>query len=91
VEQLAHKQNLKSVAVYSIVLSFRSTHGGPDWTCVIVGFSSGYVRMYTQVFVLFVLDSYASASVLQLEALCFLAIRASACLCFLNDILNTVS
>ncbi|GFO27488.1 Rab3 GTPase-activating protein non-catalytic subunit [Plakobranchus ocellatus] len=30
----------------------RSTHGGPDWTCVIVGFSSGYVRMYSQTGVL---------------------------------------
>ncbi|KAH9519441.1 Rab3 GTPase-activating protein non-catalytic subunit [Bulinus truncatus] len=26
----------------------RSTQGGPDWTCIIVGFSSGFVRMYTQ-------------------------------------------
>jgi len=26
----------------------RSTTGGPDWTCVVVGFSSGYVRMYTE-------------------------------------------
>ena len=25
-----------------------STQGAPDWTCVIVGFSSGYVRMYTE-------------------------------------------
>jgi len=33
-------------------LLFRSTHGGPDWTCVIVGFSSGYVRMYTEVVLL---------------------------------------
>lgn len=38
-------------ACYAIALTvvFRSTHGGPDWTCVIVGFSSGYVRMYTEV------------------------------------------
>ena len=28
---------------------FRSVQGGPDWTCVIVGFSSGYVRFYTEV------------------------------------------
>ncbi|XP_021378713.1 rab3 GTPase-activating protein non-catalytic subunit-like isoform X1 [Mizuhopecten yessoensis] len=26
----------------------RSTQGGPDWTCVIVGFSSGHLRMYTE-------------------------------------------
>ncbi|KAL8566839.1 hypothetical protein ACOMHN_052237 [Nucella lapillus] len=30
----------------------RSTQGAPDWTCVIVGFSSGYVRMYTETGVL---------------------------------------
>ncbi|KAI0237109.1 Rab3 GTPase-activating protein non-catalytic subunit [Lamellibrachia satsuma] len=26
----------------------RSTQGGPDWTCVILGFTSGYVRIYTE-------------------------------------------
>ncbi|KAK3092344.1 hypothetical protein FSP39_001596 [Pinctada imbricata] len=26
----------------------RSTQGAPDWTCVIVGFSTGYVRIYTE-------------------------------------------
>ncbi|KAK7104713.1 rab3 GTPase-activating protein non-catalytic subunit-like [Littorina saxatilis] len=30
----------------------RSTQGAPDWTCVVVGFSSGYVRMYTETGVL---------------------------------------
>ncbi|XP_076441806.1 rab3 GTPase-activating protein non-catalytic subunit-like [Babylonia areolata] len=30
----------------------RSTQGAPDWTCVIVGFTSGYVRMYTETGVL---------------------------------------
>ncbi|KAK7502781.1 hypothetical protein BaRGS_00006031 [Batillaria attramentaria] len=30
----------------------RSTQGAPDWTCVIVGFSTGYVRMYTETGVL---------------------------------------
>ena len=27
----------------------RSSQGAPDWTCVILGFTSGYVRMYTEV------------------------------------------
>ncbi len=27
----------------------RSSTGRPDWTCVVVGFSSGYVRFYTEV------------------------------------------
>lgn len=26
----------------------RSSHGAPDWTCVVVGYTSGYVRMYTE-------------------------------------------
>ncbi|XP_041468264.1 rab3 GTPase-activating protein non-catalytic subunit-like isoform X1 [Lytechinus variegatus] len=26
----------------------RSSHGAPDWTCVVLGFTSGYVRMYTE-------------------------------------------
>ncbi|XP_041353023.1 rab3 GTPase-activating protein non-catalytic subunit-like isoform X2 [Gigantopelta aegis] len=30
----------------------RSTQGAPDWTCVIVGFSTGYIRMYTETGVL---------------------------------------
>ena len=38
-----------SHCVTSCVIVFRSTHGGPDWTCTIVGFSSGYVRIYTEV------------------------------------------
>nr|XP_054758059.1 rab3 GTPase-activating protein non-catalytic subunit-like [Lytechinus pictus] len=27
----------------------RSSHGAPDWTCVVLGFTSGYVRMYTEI------------------------------------------
>ncbi|KAH3851377.1 hypothetical protein DPMN_093857 [Dreissena polymorpha] len=26
-----------------------STQGAPDWTCVLVGLSSGFVRIYTEV------------------------------------------
>ncbi|XP_078675646.1 rab3 GTPase-activating protein non-catalytic subunit-like isoform X2 [Branchiostoma floridae x Branchiostoma belcheri] len=26
----------------------RSSTGGPDWTCVVMGFTSGYIRMYTE-------------------------------------------
>ncbi|KAH7939690.1 hypothetical protein HPB52_016086 [Rhipicephalus sanguineus] len=26
----------------------RSYQGGPDWTCIVVGFKSGYVHMYTE-------------------------------------------
>lgn len=27
----------------------RSSTGRPDWTCVVIGFTSGYVRFYTEV------------------------------------------
>jgi hypothetical protein len=30
-------------------ICYRSTQGAPDWTCTIVGFSSGYIRIYTEV------------------------------------------
>ena len=30
----------------------RSSQGGPDWTCILVGFSSGYLRVFTEVRVL---------------------------------------
>ncbi|XP_055956898.1 rab3 GTPase-activating protein non-catalytic subunit [Patella vulgata] len=30
----------------------RSTHGAPDWTCVIVGYSNGYIKMFTETGVL---------------------------------------
>ncbi|XP_072040294.1 rab3 GTPase-activating protein non-catalytic subunit-like [Amphiura filiformis] len=26
----------------------RSSQGAPDWTCVVIGFTSGYIRMYTE-------------------------------------------
>jgi len=34
----------------------RSTQGGPDWTCILVGFSTGYLRIYTEVSLIFSLS-----------------------------------
>lgn len=31
------------------VVCGRSSTGRPDWTCIVVGFTSGYVRFYTEV------------------------------------------
>lgn len=28
---------------------FRSSQGSPDWTCIVAGFTSGYMRIYLQV------------------------------------------
>lgn len=33
----------------SVSLCNRSSTGRPDWTCIVVGFTSGYVRFYTEV------------------------------------------
>ncbi|KAK3750000.1 hypothetical protein QZH41_000426 [Actinostola sp. cb2023] len=27
----------------------RSSQGSPDWTCIVAGFTSGYMRIYLQV------------------------------------------
>jgi len=37
------------VCVCVCVCVCRSSTGRPDWTCVVVGFTSGYVRFYTEV------------------------------------------
>uniref|UniRef100_A0A672NJ42 Rab3 GTPase-activating protein non-catalytic subunit-like n=1 Tax=Sinocyclocheilus grahami TaxID=75366 RepID=A0A672NJ42_SINGR len=38
-----------SVICIPLASQKRSSTGRPDWTCVVVGFSSGYVRFYTEV------------------------------------------
>lgn len=35
--------------IFCISLWNRSSTGRPDWTCIVVGFTSGYVRFYTEV------------------------------------------
>jgi len=39
---------------------FRSSTGRPDWTCIVVGFSSGYVRFYTEVLQCFLIYKLTS-------------------------------
>uniref|UniRef100_A0A671LXQ0 Rab3 GTPase-activating protein non-catalytic subunit-like n=1 Tax=Sinocyclocheilus anshuiensis TaxID=1608454 RepID=A0A671LXQ0_9TELE len=46
---------------------FRSSTGRPDWTCVVVGFSSGYVRFYTESGVLLLAQLLHEGPVLQLK------------------------
>ncbi|RUS87661.1 hypothetical protein EGW08_004584 [Elysia chlorotica] len=46
------KETITALLCLPLASQKRSTHGGPDWTCIIVGFSSGYVRMYSQTGVL---------------------------------------
>lgn len=42
-------QSYRDLIVFVFVLVPRSSTGRPDWTCVVVGFTSGYVRFYTEV------------------------------------------
>ena len=46
-----NREKCKMLSVYMTmcVCVCRSSTGRPDWTCVVVGFTSGYVRFYTEV------------------------------------------
>uniref|UniRef100_A0A4W4H5S8 RAB3 GTPase activating protein subunit 2 (non-catalytic) n=1 Tax=Electrophorus electricus TaxID=8005 RepID=A0A4W4H5S8_ELEEL len=39
---------VNSVVCIPLASQKRSSTGRPDWTCIVVGFSSGYVRFYTE-------------------------------------------
>ncbi|XP_019065957.1 rab3 GTPase-activating protein non-catalytic subunit [Fukomys damarensis] len=45
----------------------RSSTGRPDWTCIVVGFTSGYVRFYTETGVLLLAQLLNEDMVLQLK------------------------
>ncbi|KAM9156038.1 rab3 GTPase-activating protein non-catalytic subunit isoform 3-T3 [Pangshura tecta] len=45
----------------------RSSTGRPDWTCIVVGFTSGYVRFYTETGVLLLAQLLNEDPVLQLK------------------------
>nr|XP_006813820.1 PREDICTED: rab3 GTPase-activating protein non-catalytic subunit-like [Saccoglossus kowalevskii] len=39
---------VSSLLCVPLVSQKTSSHGGPDWTCIMVGFTSGCIRMYTE-------------------------------------------
>ncbi|GAB1601306.1 rab3 GTPase-activating protein non-catalytic subunit-like isoform X2 [Argonauta hians] len=41
-------EQITAVLCLPLASQKKSMQGAPDWTCVIVGFSSGYIRMYTE-------------------------------------------
>ncbi|XP_055995292.1 rab3 GTPase-activating protein non-catalytic subunit-like isoform X2 [Ostrea edulis] len=41
-------EQIMAVMCLPLASQKRSMQGGPDWTCVIVGFSTGYIRFYTE-------------------------------------------
>uniref|UniRef100_A0A671LQT6 Rab3 GTPase-activating protein non-catalytic subunit-like n=1 Tax=Sinocyclocheilus anshuiensis TaxID=1608454 RepID=A0A671LQT6_9TELE len=56
-----------SVICIPLASQKRSSTGRPDWTCVVVGFSSGYVRFYTESGVLLLAQLLHEGPVLQLK------------------------
>lgn len=44
-----HRNCLQHVQINACICVYRSSTGQPDWTCVVVGFTTGYVRFYTEV------------------------------------------
>ncbi|KAG8193907.1 hypothetical protein JTE90_011463 [Oedothorax gibbosus] len=41
-------ENITSILCLPLASQKRSLQGGPDWTCIVVGFSTGYIRIYTE-------------------------------------------
>uniref|UniRef100_A0A8C7Q105 RAB3 GTPase activating protein subunit 2 (non-catalytic) n=1 Tax=Oncorhynchus mykiss TaxID=8022 RepID=A0A8C7Q105_ONCMY len=56
-----------TLSVGLCVCVFRSSTGRPDWTCIVVGFSSGYVRFYTESGVLLLAQLLNEDPVLRLK------------------------
>ncbi|XP_060527509.1 rab3 GTPase-activating protein non-catalytic subunit isoform X2 [Cylas formicarius] len=40
--------NIKAILCTPVVGIKDSTHVGPDWTCILIGYDSGYMRFYTE-------------------------------------------
>ncbi|RXN29768.1 rab3 GTPase-activating non-catalytic subunit-like isoform X1 [Labeo rohita] len=58
---------INSVICIPLASQKRSSTGRPDWTCIVVGFSSGYVRFYTESGVLLLAQLLHEDPVLRLK------------------------
>ncbi|KAF7253218.1 Rab3 GTPase-activating protein non-catalytic subunit [Varanus komodoensis] len=58
---------VNSVLCIPLASQKRSSTGRPDWTCIVVGFTSGYVRFYTENGVLLLAQLLNEDPVLQLK------------------------
>uniref|UniRef100_A0A672M2A7 Rab3 GTPase-activating protein non-catalytic subunit-like n=1 Tax=Sinocyclocheilus grahami TaxID=75366 RepID=A0A672M2A7_SINGR len=58
---------ISSVICIPLASQKRSSTGRPDWTCIVVGFSSGYVRFYTESGVLLLAQLLHEDPVLRLK------------------------
>lgn len=45
---LCFREIITSALCIPLLSNKKSSPGAPDWTCVVIGFSDGYVRMYTE-------------------------------------------
>ncbi|CAH1792515.1 unnamed protein product [Owenia fusiformis] len=41
-------EEITALACIPLASQKKSTQGGPDWTCLVAGFTSGYIRIYTE-------------------------------------------
>uniref|UniRef100_A0A8C1VTI6 RAB3 GTPase activating protein subunit 2 (non-catalytic) n=1 Tax=Cyprinus carpio TaxID=7962 RepID=A0A8C1VTI6_CYPCA len=62
-----HRECISSVICIPLASQKRSSTGRPDWTCIVVGFSSGYVRFYTESGVLLLAQLLHEDPVLRLK------------------------
>ncbi|KAJ7988941.1 hypothetical protein DPEC_G00314410 [Dallia pectoralis] len=60
-------ESVSSVICIPLASQKRSSTGRPDWTCIVVGFSSGYVRFYTETGVLLLAQLLNEDTVLRLK------------------------
>ncbi|XP_057199155.1 rab3 GTPase-activating protein non-catalytic subunit isoform X2 [Triplophysa rosa] len=58
---------ISSIICIPLASQKRSSTGRPDWTCIVVGFSSGYVRFYTESGVLLLAQLLHEDPVLRLK------------------------
>lgn len=58
---------ISSVICIPLASQKRSSTGRPDWTCIVIGFSSGYVRFYTESGVLLLAQLLHEDPVLRLK------------------------
>lgn len=45
---LNFSEKITTALCVPLISKKKSSPGSPDWTCMIIGFSDGYVRMYTE-------------------------------------------
>lgn len=63
----APNDEISALLCLPLISQKQSSTGGPDWTCIIVGFSSGYVAMYTESGLVLLSQQFEDGVVLSLK------------------------